>query len=148
VSALLSDQPLRPGPKGLKAALRRAAFAALPAAFALARRVWPIPGFGSFRAVTLHDDVREVFGTDAAFHVPYKPNLDVITGNEPFFLGMADTPDYRAGVAAMRRVVRADDLPMLAQRTGHAAAALLAQAGGQVEVVDLVRRVAFDVVAP
>ncbi|WP_207538263.1 cytochrome P450 [Sabulicella rubraurantiaca] len=122
--------------------------AALPSVFAVARRVWPIPGLGSFRAVTRHDDVREVFGTDTAFRVPYQPNLNVITGGEPFFLGMDDTPEYRAGVAAMRRVVRADDLPALALRTEEAASNILSHAGGRIDVVDLARRVAFDVVAP
>ncbi len=147
MSALLSENPLRPAPKGIRGAIRRGIMAALPAVFAVARRVWPVPGLGSFRAVTRHDDVREVFGTDAVFQVPYRPNLDVITGGEPFFLGMGDTPDYRAGVSAMRRVVRAEDLPALARRTEEVAAALLARSGGEVEVVGLSRRVAFDVVA-
>jgi cytochrome P450 len=122
--------------------------AALPSLFAVARRVWPVPGIGSFRVVTLHDDVREVFGTDAAFQAPYDANLQVITGGEPFFLGMADTPAYREGVAAMRRVMRAEDLPELARRTEQAAAAIVARASGRLEVVDeLVRPVAFDVIA-
>jgi hypothetical protein len=39
----------------------------------------------------------------------------VITGGEPFFLGMADTPEYQRQLAAMRRVFRAEDLPESAQ---------------------------------
>jgi hypothetical protein len=59
----------------------------------------------------------EVFATDTAFGVPYKPKLDLIMGGEPFFLGMGDTPQYRADTAAMRKVMRPDDLPGLAPRS-------------------------------
>ena len=38
----------------------------MPFGFRVLRRVGPISGFGSTYVVTLHDDVREVFGTDAA----------------------------------------------------------------------------------
>jgi cytochrome P450 len=90
--------------------------------------------------------VREVFATDRAFHVPYKPRLDVITGGEPFFLGMADGPEYRTSLAAMHRVVTAEDLPELARQTEERAEEIVAASGGRVEVVDqLVRRVTFDV---
>ena len=122
--------------------------AALPFGFRVLRRVRPILRLGSTYVVTLHDDVREVFGTDTAFQVPYKPNLDVITGGEPFFLGMADTPEYHAGVAAMRRVVHEGDLPGLAARAELQAEAIVSSSGGRVEVVDqLVRRVTFDMMA-
>jgi cytochrome P450 len=101
--------------------------------------------FTSIYLVPRHDGVREVFGTEAAFHVPYKPNLDVITGGEPFFLGTDDPSEHREGAESMRRVVRADDLPTLADRAEALAKAIVGGSGGRVEVVDqLVRRVAFD----
>ena len=148
MSALLSQHPLRPSPGGFKHWLKGRLLAALPIGFAVLRRVWPIAGTERFRVVTLHDDVREVFGTDTAFQVPYDANLQVITGGEPFFLGMPDTPAYRAGVEAMRRVMRAEDLPALACRTEQMAASIVAETEGRLEVVDdLVRRVAFGVLA-
>jgi cytochrome P450 len=148
VSAVLtSREPLRPGPTGFRRWVGRTIQAGLPGVFALARRVWPIPHLGSTYVVTLHDDVREVFAADADFGVPYDPNLQVITGGEPFMLGMADTPAYQAQVAAMRRVVREEDLPGLGAAAEAQAEAIVAAASGRVEVVDqLVRRVAFGVI--
>jgi cytochrome P450 len=148
VSTLASEEVLRPGPQGFKRWMATQLRAALPVGFRVLRRVRPILRFGSTYVVTLHDDVREVFGTDAAFQVPYKPNLDVITGGEPFFLGMADTCTYRAGVDAMRRVFRVADLSALAERVEARAEAVVSRSGGRVDVVDqLVRRVTFDVLA-
>ena len=77
MSALTSQEVLRPGPKGLRRWLVKQVGAAIPLGFRLLRRVRPIARLGSTYVVTLHDDVREVFGTEAAFHVPYKPNLDL-----------------------------------------------------------------------
>jgi hypothetical protein len=113
MTALGSQDVLRPGPQGLRRWLVKQVGAAIPLGFRLLRRVRPIARLGSTYVVTLHDDVREVFSTEAAFHVPYKPNLDVITGGEPFFLGTDDPSEHRTGVETMRRVVRADDLPTL-----------------------------------
>ncbi len=118
-----------------------------PAVMAAARRVWPIPGGGKFWMVTRYDDVREVFAADHAFMVPYHENLQVITGNAPFFLGMTDTPDYRAQITAARAVVRADDLTHLGNDAEARVAAIVAAAGGEIEVVGLIRRVAFDLIA-
>jgi cytochrome P450 len=146
MSALTSQDVLRK-PKGIKQRIARSFMAAAPFAFRILRRVWPIARLGSTYVITRHDDVREVFGTDRAFHVPYKPSLDVITGGEPFFLGMADGPEYRTSLAAMHRVVTADDLPELARQTEARAEEIVAASGGRVEVVDqLVRRVSFDVI--
>ena len=125
------------------------AMAAAPLGLGLLRRFAPLPRFGKLVIATLHDDVTEVFATDAAFAAPYRDKLDVITGGEPFFLGLGDGPDYRAAVAAMRRVVRSDDLPRLARQTETLAEAALAGVavagvGGRIEVVDdLVREVTF-----
>ncbi len=148
MSALASDRVLRRGRRGPARWVAQRLMAALPTGFAVLRRVRPILRIGSTYVVTLHDDVREVFATDAAFGVVYAENLMVITGGEPFMLGLPDSPAYRAGVAAMRRVMRAEDLPRLATRTAAAAEAVVAASGGRVEVVDqLVRRVTFEVLA-
>ena len=123
--------------------------AALPVVFRILRRAWPIPGLGGFHMATRHDDVREVFATDGVFQVPYAPNLAVITGDQPFFLGMADTPVYWQQLEAMRRVVLPDDLPRLARAVEARAEAIVQNSGGQVEVVhDLIRRVTFDTLGP
>lgn len=98
--------------------------------------------------VTRHDDVREVLGRDAAFGVPYLDNLNVITGGEPFLLGLADSPQYRTQLAALRRVFLPSDLPGLATAVRARAKAIVDSAGGRIDVVDqLVRRVTFDVFA-
>jgi cytochrome P450 len=142
---LTATNVLRPGPKGLGRLLMKGAMAAMPFGFRVLRRLWPIPHLGKFYVATLHDDVREVFATDPAFGVPYKPKLDLIMGHEPFFLGMGDTPQYREDTAAMRKVIWPGDLPMLAARVEAMADAIVAGSGGRVEVVDqLVRRVTFD----
>ncbi|HKH27472.1 MAG TPA: hypothetical protein VKA61_03945, partial [Sphingomicrobium sp.] len=121
--------------------------AQLPTVFRLLRAVWPIPRLGNVVAATRYDDVREVLLNDAAFGVPYKPQLDVIMGGQPFFLGMGDTPQYRADAAAMHRVMLRDDISArLAPAVEAQAEVIVRRSGGRLEVVDdLVRRVAFDV---
>ena len=69
--------------------------------------------------------------------------MDVITGGQPFFLGMGDTPDYHAGHAAMTRVVRPDDLPGLARRAEELAEGIVAAAAGELEIVQMARDVTF-----
>lgn len=147
MSALVSRDVLRPGPGGFKQAFMSWAMARLPLAFRVLRAVWPIPHLGKTVVATRYDDVREVFLHDQAFGVPYGPKLDVIMGGQPFFLGMGDTPEYRAGTEAMRKVVRVDDIPArLAPAVENAAEKIVADAGGRLEIVDaLVRRVTFDV---
>lgn len=140
-----SKQVLRPQ-RGLKPMLLGWVLRLLPFLNRLARRFWPIPRLGGTVLVTRYDDVVELFRNDEDFGVPYGENLAVIMGGEPFFLGMGDTPEYRADTAAMRRVMRPDDIT---SRLAPAAEALAEQAvaadGGRIEVVDqLVRRVTFD----
>ena len=109
MSVPTAEPVLRPGATGLKKVLMRWAMALMPTGFALLRAVRPISRWGNTYLITRHDDVREVFATDAAFGVPYKPKLDVIMGGQPFFLGMGNTDQYRADTAAMRRVVKASE---------------------------------------
>ncbi len=142
-------RPLPPGLAGLKARGVQQALALAPYVTRLLRRVRPIVGGGGFCFVTLYDDVQEVFRTDGAFGVVYAANLELITGRDyPFFLGMSDTLQYRDQVAAMRRVVVADDLAMLGDRAEALAEAAVARAGGRVEVVSLIREVTFGAIAP
>lgn len=137
---------LRPAPKGLKGAIQRLVFAAMPYAFAFFRRWKPVVKMKGMVLTSRYDDVREVFANDRDFGVVYKPKLDVIMGGQPFFLGMGDTAQYREDVAAMRKVVRRDDLPVLAQRVEAMAEQIVAAAPNRIEVVDtLVRRVTFAV---
>jgi cytochrome P450 len=148
VSALTSTDVLRPRPGGVKAWLASQAMPLIPFGMRLLRRFKPILGMGSTYVVTRYDDVREVFGTDAAFGVIYNDNIQVLTGGEPFFLGMPDSPTYHAQLDAMRRVVKASDLPALGDKAEALAEAFVAASGGQVEVVSLVRQVTFGVIAP
>ena len=149
MTVLGSDAVLRPAAKGVKGWLIAKAFAAAPWVFSVLRQIWPIPHIGKVYAVTLYDDVREVFATDDAFTVPYKANIDVLTGGEPFFLGMARTPAYDAAIKAMRSVILHDDLAALAAQAQALAEARLAKSQGQIDVVaDLIRPVTFDLLAP
>ncbi len=134
-------------PAGLKGWLAGQVLSALPFMAAMFRRFRPIPRLGPVYAVTRHDDVLEVFRNHAEFGVPYKQTLDVLTNGEPFFLGMNDTPEYRQGLHAMRAVVRASDPAMLARNTEEQATALVAAAGGRIDVVQLARRVGCDTMA-
>lgn len=146
----MSTAPVVRPVSGIKSVLAGALLAALPFVFALLRWLWPIPRLGSFHAVTRHDDVREVFLNDAAFGVPYADKLSVIMGGEPFFLGMADGPDYRRDTAAMRLAVRREDITVrLARDTLARAEAAVQAAAGRIDVVDaLARQVTFDVLCP
>jgi cytochrome P450 len=143
MSAVTSKNVLRPRAAGFGRRLMERALAAAPLGFRILRAIRPIPKFGATYLVTLHDDVREVFGTDAAFHVPYEPHLRVITGGEPFILGMADGPDYRRALQAMRDVTPASDLTVLGAEAEARAEEILGASDGEVEVVDVVRRVSF-----
>jgi cytochrome P450 len=117
-----------------------------PVAMDVLRKLWPIVKIGNLAIATRYDDVVEVFANDKSFGVPYRENLDVITDGEPFFLGMGDTPDYRMQLQAMRDVVKASDLPRLGADAEARARAIINQASGEIEVVSLVRRVAFDMI--
>lgn len=124
------------------------ALSAAPIVFGLLRRVKPILKLGNTVVTSRYDDVIEVFNTDEAFMVPYRPKLDRVTKDQPFILGLPDGVEYRAALGAMRAVVVSSDLPDLAQQVEAKAEALVAQANGRLEVVsDLVRPLAFEVLA-
>lgn len=121
--------------------------ARMPFLLRIFRRLWPIPHWrSSFFVVTRYDDVRDVYLNDRAFGVDYQKNLDVIMDGQPFFLSMADTPAYHAGRDAMQAVMPHADIPArLAPQAETMAEAIVAGAGGKLEIVDgLVRQVTFD----
>jgi len=129
-----------------KAVAMGKALGLFPYVAAFARRYAPT-GIGGLYAATRYDDVIEVFGTDPVFAAPYAANLAVITDDQPFFLAMGDTPSYHAQLDAMQAVVLPQDLPALADRAEARSAELVAQSGGTIDVVALVRQTTFDVIA-
>lgn len=133
-------------PPTMRTRLTGFAMRLMPLLLRVARRLWPIPRLGRTYVVTRYDDVRDVYLNDRVFGVPYQKNLDVIMDREPFFLSMGDTPEYHAGRDAMLAVMRRDDIATrLAPEAEAMAGAIVAEADGQLEVVDqLVRRVTFD----
>lgn len=146
---LSADELFGPAPKGIKGVLARLLLAAIPTGFRFLRRFKPILSVRGNVITSRYDDVVEVFSKDRVFGVPYKPHLDVIMGGQPFFLGMADSPEFRADTAAMRAIMPPEDVPnRLAPAVEAAGERLVTEAGGRIEVVDqLVRRVTFDVLA-
>ena len=141
-----STDVLRPARRGISGRLGQWAVAKAPLAFSLLRRAWPIAHFGNTYVVTRYDDVREVLLTDADFVVPYKEKLDVIMAGAPFFLGMEDSPEYRRDVDAMRLVITREDIEaVLIPRTLTMTERAVADAGSQIDVVELVRGVTREV---
>jgi cytochrome P450 len=144
----VSESVLRPGPGIFGQWFLDRGLAILPFIFAILRNRRPILRVGRLYLITLHDDVRAVFTADDAFVTPYREKLSVITGGEPFILGLADGPEYRSALVALRSVVRRNDQPMLAARVSSLADAIVKDAPGRIDIVDtLVRRIAFDFIA-
>ena len=137
MSANTPPKVLRPA-GGLKAAIMSWVMEILPFGLQILRAFRPILHFGNTFVVTRYDDVREVFLNDWAFRVPYAEKLDVIMGHHPFFLSMDDTPDYHRDTEAMRKVVRANDIPgRLIPAVEQLGEMIVAEAKGQLEVVEL-----------
>ncbi|CUU59397.1 Cytochrome P450 [Parafrankia irregularis] len=116
--------------------------------FALLRRFRPILSAGPFTVVTRSDDVREVLGDHEHFTVAhYTPKMAEITG--PFILGLDDTALYRYDHAALRAVMRRDDVPAIGHEVLAAARTRVAAAGaGELDVVrDLADPVLDGIVA-
>jgi len=85
--------------------------------------------------VSRREDVREVLERDDLFEVVYAPRMEMITGGADFFLGMQDEPAYTRDVSNMRIVVRRADLPAIVEPcVSQAATAIVAAAGGQLDV--------------
>lgn len=149
MSVLAEKDPLRPAAGGVKGWIGAQAVKLMPQAFDLLRGVKPILKLGSVVVVTRYDDVRDVFRRDADFDTPYKTNIEILTGGEPFFLGMRNTPDYHEDLATMRKVFLSRDLSELGDRAEALAAQIVERAHGRLEIVgDLVRKVTFELFGP
>lgn len=124
----------------------RLGLALAPALTAALRPLSPLR-CGSLVVALRQDHVREVFRDDPTYAAPYAERLAVITGGEPFLLGLQDGPDYQTALRALRGLLR---LPGDAERVGQDAASVV-EAGLQdrheLEVVGLFRRATFDAVA-
>lgn len=120
----------------------------LPFGFRLLRRFRPIARFGNSYVVTRADDVREIFRTDAVFAAPYQPKLALLMDHQRFILGLPEGLQYRTDLAALRRVVVADDLPALAAAVSRRAEAIVRRSNGWIDIVgELTRPIAFDFLA-
>ncbi|MEI9927640.1 MAG: cytochrome P450 [Sphingomonas sp.] len=111
----------------------------------LLRNLWPVPRLGKYAAVTLYDDVCDVLGRDRDFPTDYNAKLDVITGGQPFFLGLPDGPAFHRDVSAMRQAMPPSDIPgILVPATLAAAQRRVDAATGSLEIVGFVRDVTFE----
>ncbi|MBV8916943.1 cytochrome P450 [Bradyrhizobium sp.] len=144
-----SENVLRPAPGGIKGWLMAFALSTgFPLLFRLLRWLpWNLRLGVVF--ATRYDEVCEIFRNDAAFRVAYGKKLHVITGGEPFFLSMDDTPQYRHDTEALRKAVRVSDIPARlipeVERLGEQLVNdAIADGKGQIEVVELVRRITFE----
>jgi cytochrome P450 len=146
----MTQDVLRPQDNSLKARLTAWAMPRVPFVFRVLRTVCPILRFGNNVLVTRYDDVREVFLNHEAFHVPYAPKVKVISGGHEFIVGMDDSEKHDTDKAALLTVVRpADIATRLAPEVERLAEQIVAQAKGELEVVDsLVRRITYDVLGP
>ena len=137
ITTTATQDPLRPPATGLKAWLMAWLPKLIPFGFRVLRAVWPIARFRNYVLVTRYDDVREVFLNDKSFRVPWAAKVDVITGGFPFILGMDDTQTYREDTAALRTVVRSDDIAhRLVPEVNRLTEQIVAGAKGELEVVD------------
>src|SRR5260370_9260955 len=121
--------------------------ARIPFGFRVLLAIRPILRFRKTVVVTRSDDVREVFLNDHAFRVPWARKRGIIPAGSPFIPAMDDPPVYRQDTAALMKVVRPADIAQrLAPAVEQLAEQIVAQANGDLEVVDsLVRRVTFEV---
>lgn len=148
MSALSSKEVLRPRAGGPKKWAEQRIINALPYFFSLLRCVKPVWNVAGVTLTSRYDHVREVFATDAKFGVMYKPKLDIIMGEEPFFLGTDDRLQHQYDTAAMCKVILPGDLQRLAVDVEERAARIINMSRGQIEVVnDLTRQVSFDFLA-
>jgi cytochrome P450 len=138
-------RPSRPPDGSLKGKAIDWGMAHVDGVFSFLRNVCPVIRFGKFAMVTRFDDVEEVLSRSQVFVNPYNEKLNVIMGGHPFFLGMADTPEYTRDTTNMRMVIRRQDIERLAGEALTQAESIVAASGGSVEIVDLVRSVTFGV---
>jgi cytochrome P450 len=114
-------------------------------ALGLVRAIWPVPSFGKYSAALRYEDVVAVLQRNEDFPTNYSAKLDVITGNQPFMLGMPAGPDFDQNIAALRRTTPASDIAdRLVPATIAAAQQGLDGAHGSLELVNYIRDITFE----
>jgi Dyp-type peroxidase family len=105
------------------------------AQFGLLRSFQPILVLGNMAVVSLNEDVRTVLNDGARFEPAYMPVMEQLAG--PGTLGMGPTPEYDRDTAALREVVRQEDLPRIAQFVDDLIAKLMGplKTGGRLDLV-------------
>lgn len=105
------------------------------AQLSLLRKHRPIFVLGKTAVVTRSADVREVLGDGARFQVAYGPVMAALAG--PGTLGMGATAEYDHDAAALRAVVRQEDLSRIASFVDDLVPQLLAtyRPGGRLDLV-------------
>ena len=89
---------------------------------------------GGTAIVTRRADVVEVLGRDEDFAVVYGPRMEMITGGENFFLGMANSARYTRDVSNMRLAVRREDVAeIVAPFVAATAAGIVTETGGRID---------------
>jgi cytochrome P450 len=108
--------------------------------FKLLRSVRPVLVRHGLAIVTQYDDVREVLTRDEAFSVvPYRDKMRRLAGE--FILGTDDSPEYERDVSILRLAAPRSDVPRLGAFVEDTSEALVADAGGEIDVADLAKRV-------
>ena len=108
--------------------------------FKLLRTVKPVLLRHNLAIVTRYHDVEEVLTHDEAFSVqPYREKMVRLAGD--FILGTDDSPRYERDVSILRLAAPRSDVPALAGFVEETAEALVAEAGGRIDVADLSKRV-------
>jgi cytochrome P450 len=108
--------------------------------FKLLRTVKPVLLKHNVAIVTRYDDVVEILGHDEAFSVePYRDKMVRLAGD--FILGTDDSPAYERDISILRLAAPRSDVPVLAGFVEENAQALVAEAGGRIDVADLAKRV-------
>jgi cytochrome P450 len=100
-------------------------------AFFVLRRFAPVLRVGRLVVVSRHDDVVEVLARDGDFTIAPVNAARMERWSGPFILGMDRGPDYDREAAALRRGVRAEDLPSIRRLTRQWASELIGASAGQ-----------------
>ena len=105
--------------------------------FAVLRAIKPILVLKSMAIVTKSADAQEVLSYPTLFTVPYGPKFAELCDGGGFFLGWDDTVQYTRDMAAMRLVVRREDIESrIAPFVTRTANAIVAKAPGRIDVVN------------
>jgi len=109
--------------------------------FTMLRNHKPILIAPKIAVVSLYADVEEVLNNEAAFSVVpiYAPKMEATTGD--FVLGMDDTPQYAQEIGLMRQAAHPEDLERIREFVNTQSAALVAAAGGHLDLVAGLSRV-------